>query len=312
MVSRGDAGVVPGPKPPPWLVAMFPSSFDDAAPLRWGFTNESWRVWLADGRQLAVTRLAQARAAGVVPARVAAMGPRLEAVGLPAVLAAERSPAWPSDVLVAAFVDGQPGSELLGEPTGARTIGRLSGVVWRHLSLVDPSGLGLPTLWAEPDALTAAAAEWAALAGTGLTGAERAFVEQAIATLPRLLDARPASLVHGDLVPVNILVRDGELAAILDLESTRVGDPLIDVAWFSHIVRYHHPSDHSAAWDAFLGGAGIDPDDARVRQRHVLPIVLILERMAEGDGAGSDRWLDQLQFAIRVGRAAESASTAGP
>ena len=120
------------------------------------------------------------------------------------------------------------------------------------------------------------------------------------------------SLVHGDLVPVNILVRDGKLAAVLDTEWARIGDPLIDVAWFGHIVRYHHPSDYPAAWAGFVETAGIDPDQARTRALEVLPIILILERMAdEEDGTHSDRWLDQLRSAIRVARAAESASPMG-
>ena len=43
---------------------------------------------------------------------------------------------------------------------------------------------------------------------------------------------RPASL-HGDLLPSNILVRDGRLVAVIDWGGLTVGDPAVDVipAW---------------------------------------------------------------------------------
>ncbi|MET8358447.1 aminoglycoside phosphotransferase family protein [Micromonospora sp. NPDC005171] len=39
--------------------------------------------------------------------------------------------------------------------------------------------------------------------------------------------------IHGDLMPGNLLVRDGRLAAVIDLETVKVGDPAVDLmpAW---------------------------------------------------------------------------------
>ncbi|MEV1154533.1 aminoglycoside phosphotransferase family protein [Micromonospora chokoriensis] len=39
--------------------------------------------------------------------------------------------------------------------------------------------------------------------------------------------------IHGDLMPGNLLVRDGRLAAVIDLETVEVGDPAVDLmpAW---------------------------------------------------------------------------------
>lgn len=49
-------------------------------------------------------------------------------------------------------------------------------------------------------------------------------------------DAAPASAdvwIHADLMPGNLLVRDGRLAAVIDLEALAVGDPAVDLmpAW---------------------------------------------------------------------------------
>ena len=161
---------------PAWLTALFPNTLSGAVPLPWGFTNESWQVTLVDGRRLAVTRLVHPRAAGVIPARVAAMSPRLEAAGLPAPVVVDGPSAWPPNVLITSFIDGRPGSALLGNPRGARTVGRLCGVAWRRMGLVDTSGLSLPTRWADPGALSAAAVGWARRAATALTAPEQTYV----------------------------------------------------------------------------------------------------------------------------------------
>ncbi|MGC5286538.1 aminoglycoside phosphotransferase family protein [Micromonospora sp. DT231] len=53
----------------------------------------------------------------------------------------------------------------------------------------------------------------------------------------RCRDARrddPADVwIHADLMPGNLLVRDGRLAAVIDLESVKIGDPAVDLmpAW---------------------------------------------------------------------------------
>jgi aminoglycoside phosphotransferase (APT) family kinase protein len=45
-----------------------------------------------------------------------------------------------------------------------------------------------------------------------------------------LVDFEPA-LLHADLGPAHLLVRDGRLAGVIDWGDTRVGDPALDYAW---------------------------------------------------------------------------------
>jgi aminoglycoside phosphotransferase (APT) family kinase protein len=55
---------------------------------------------------------------------------------------------------------------------------------------------------------------------------------------------------HGDLAPVNLLVRDGRVAAVLDLDRARLAHPLHDAAWFAWVVSFHHRDVAGAAWSA--------------------------------------------------------------
>ena len=150
-------------------------------------------------------------------------------------------------MIVTEYIDGDAGAALLSVASGPRFVGTVAGRPWRSLQAVDPSGLDVPRLWSEPDLLVERATLWAARLTSELTDGEVANLAAAIVALPTLMRGRSSSLVHGDLVPVNILIRDGRLAALLDLGSTRIGDPLIDAAWFRWIVRYHHRAASVAA-----------------------------------------------------------------
>lgn len=50
------------------------------------------------------------------------------------------------------------------------------------------------------------------------------------ALVPHLERFSPTTLLHGDMWPGNLLVRDGRLVGVLDWEDARLGDPLIDIA----------------------------------------------------------------------------------
>lgn len=59
----------------------------------------------------------------------------------------------------------------------------------------------------------------------------RPVLERAYAALtPHLETFASTTLLHGDMWPGNLLVRDGRLVGILDWEDARLGDPLIDIA----------------------------------------------------------------------------------
>jgi len=60
-------------------------------------------------------------------------------------------------------------------------------------------------------------------------------------------------LVHADLLPANLLVRNGRLTAVIDLGTRRGGDPAADIAPAWHLLD----RDSRRVWRAEL-----DPDDA--------------------------------------------------
>jgi aminoglycoside phosphotransferase (APT) family kinase protein len=291
-VARSDRSAAPA-----WVRAAFDEVVIDAAQLPWGFRNETWLAVLADGRRFAASRLVDRRDAAVAPARMSAVQPRLVAAGLPVPAQTEPRPPGVRGVLISPFQDGVPGAELLREPTGPAVVGSILGSVWRRLALADPVGLDLPDLWTMPDRLAPAAREWLAALANGLRRADRARLAGAIEALPDLHDGRRAGIVHGDLVPANVLVRDGVLVALLDLEFVRLGDPRLDAAWFDWIVWFHHRSIHRVAWEAFGRAGGIEPGDAATREAvRVLPAIRLLEILHDlerGDPA-RPRWLEHL------------------
>jgi Ser/Thr protein kinase RdoA (MazF antagonist) len=122
-----------------------------------------------------------------------------------------------------------------------------------------------------------------------------------IANLPGLLAGRPPGVVHGDLAPVNLLIRHGALAAVLDVEFARLAEPLLDAAWFDWIVTFHHPGQAGAARQAFASAAGLDVTDPTVcRLLRILPRIRLLELLDE-DGltpARTNHWLGMLDASL--------------
>jgi aminoglycoside phosphotransferase (APT) family kinase protein len=286
---------------PGWIADLFPEAVVDATRLSWGFTNETWAVSLRDGRRLAVTRIGQAGSSAPATARLSAVRRVLASAGLPipAPVLADAGGPWPADVRVSELVDGVAGAKLLADVDGARTVGRLCGAVARRLVTIDGSGLGLPGLWADPDRLVRECGRWVDSLSRDLGAEARARLRAACDDLGNALAGRTAVVAHGDLVPVNILVRDGRLVALLDLETIRLADPLFDAGWFDQIVRFHHPDVRRVAWAAFVAAAAIDPDEPVTRSLlGLLPMARILEIQAglrPGDPA-RPRWIEQLQI----------------
>jgi aminoglycoside phosphotransferase (APT) family kinase protein len=58
----------------------------------------------------------------------------------------------------------------------------------------------------------------------------RADAKRFFGEVQTLVDFRP-SLIHGDLGPEHLLVRDGRLVGVIDWGDMRVGDPALDYAW---------------------------------------------------------------------------------
>jgi aminoglycoside phosphotransferase (APT) family kinase protein len=260
---------------------MFGADLQEADPLPWGFHNETWRVRLADGRSLAVTRLADDGTPRYAAATLAAVGERLTAAGLPVPALVGPWTLETDRVLVAELLEGTVAAELLSAPSGPHLVGTLAGSVIRSLAAVDPAGLAIATDWADADRLAEAAARWSRVVSAALSIADRRRLEAVVRVGPVLLAGRPRVLVHGDLAPVNMLVRDGRLSGLLDLEAVRLADPLFDASWFDWLMRFHHPAERGEAWRGLSDSAGLDlgePGSAELRD--VLPALRILEALA--------------------------------
>ena len=295
MVARPPA---PGSElAPAWAVAALGPECVDAVRLPWGFTNETWTATAPDGIRYIATRMASLQVAAAVIGRGPEIARRLGGAGVrtPVPIAARSNVA--AGVVVSERLDGAPAMLRLGDPAGAAVVGRALGWVWRRLAAVDIDGLALDDTWARPGELAEAAATWLDLIRHDLGQSVSAGFERQIGGVERLLRARSPRFVHGDLVPVNVLLREDGQPALLDLEAVRAADPLLDAAWFRWIVGYHHPDAEEPAWSAFLDETGLDAGDPTIAALlDVLPVVRILEILAQ-PGLGSrarGRWLDQL------------------
>jgi aminoglycoside phosphotransferase (APT) family kinase protein len=124
------------------------------------------------------------------------------------------------------------------EPLDAEDTGRRLGRFVAALARIDPAGgpppgehnsfRGEPLAGRDGEVRRAVAA---------LAGEVEADVVTAVweAALNAPLWAGPACWLHGDLLPTNLLVRDGRLSAVIDFGCLGVGDPACDLmaAWAS-------------------------------------------------------------------------------
>src|SRR6185503_11659777 len=224
-----------------WLAtALGGDAPQDARRLGWGFSNETWDVTTVHARRLAVTRFAHPARAAPTARLMAAVAPRLAAVGVPVPQLVSVDGAG-SGILTTTFIEGATGASLLGAAGGPVLVGRVMGALWRQLRMVDAEGLPLATTPAAPGVLAASAEATLARLAASLAGLDVRRLSDSIRTVPALLKGRPSGFVHGDFVPANVLVREGAVVALLDFEAARLGDPLFDAAWFRWIVGYHHP-----------------------------------------------------------------------
>jgi aminoglycoside phosphotransferase (APT) family kinase protein len=287
--------------PPAWVTEAV-GSVQIAQRIHWGFTNESWRITTKGGTALVVTRMADLGAARLVVERAPAISAALAGVGIAIPIPIPEGSAPRRAVVVSAFIPGRSGMELMGDGQAAASLGRVVGETWLALGRVETAGLDLDDLWARPSDLAVAARRWFAAAGRSVGKAVGRHISRRLDELPRLLAGRPPGFVHGDLVPANVLVGDEQLAALLDLETVRLGERLLDAAWFRWIVRYHHPEIERAAWLGFAGASDVDEaDSTNGRLLDTLPIVRILEILGQPSlgSAARERWLDQLRACVR-------------
>lgn len=224
----------------------------------------------------------------------------------------------PVPYVVTRFVAGTSGRSLLDDDAGARRLGTVAGAVARDLAAVPTAGLGLPRRWASPRTLGGAAERWLARSRTDLEPAVALQLGQLLPRLDAELDDPPPVFAHGDLAPVNLIVdgateggtrgaRDGAtLVGLLDLERARIAHPLFDAAWWTWILRYHHPDRAPVAVEAFLDAAGLPDDPATRRRLDILAGLQCLEVLGALPRRALDRrreWSERVAAAVgRLGR----------
>jgi aminoglycoside phosphotransferase (APT) family kinase protein len=97
------------------------------------------------------------------------------------------------------------------------------------LHAFDVAGLPVPRPgWVE--AYRDQCAEFERLVFPLLDKDRRAQAKRLFGDVETLVDFEPA-LLHADLGPAHLLVRDGRLAGVIDWGDARVGDPALDYAW---------------------------------------------------------------------------------
>ncbi len=277
--------------PPDWLFETVDGGILAARLARWGFRHETWIVELGDGR----TEVLQRRADGSDPT---GPGPRtvrnlVRGVGLPVPEPLRAARIGGRVVVSMPWIEGTVSAELLGTTEGATLVGRLCGEVAARFGRLDPNEIAMPRTWARADALRAAM-------GKHLDGVPEALPSGVLRDLRRALDRATSEVdrtaprvVHGDLAPVNVLVRDGRPAAVLDLDRVQLAHPLYDAAWFAWVVSFHHPAVADVACDAFALADGRSVG-LRTDLAWLWPLQL-LERLAEAHTATERAtWRDRL------------------
>lgn len=281
------------PDGPPWVFAPSASAVRSAYRARWGFRHETWIVELADGQRLAVQR----RADGSDPtsSRLRTLRDLVRAAGVPTPEPTRR-PARSADdhaiVVELPFVDAVVAAELLDTAPGAATVGRLCGTAATRLGAVDISGLDLADTWTSAERLRPAVGGWLARLPNPIPSAALAAVRTAVDRAATVMDPGQVVLAHGDLAPVNVLVRDESIVAVLDLERAQLAHRTYDAAWFAWVVTFHHPEIADVACTTFGAAAGVPTGEAALGWLWPL---LLLERMAEAtDERERSVWANRL------------------
>jgi aminoglycoside phosphotransferase (APT) family kinase protein len=244
----------------------------EAEPLSGGLRNTNYRVRLEAHAEPLVLRLYTAEAEAC--AREAALLRLVQAqVPVPRVVRSEpnAAPPW----MLMTFIAGQRLDHVLARasPSEVEVLARSAGAILARihaftferggfldaeLEIAEP--LGPHFVW------STMLEEWLlgervpARLGVELSRRLLAFV-RANAWRDEQLRARPASLLHADYKPWNLLGRDGQVAAVLDWEFAFAGTPLNDIGIFLRSGARQPPAYAAGFIDGYRSAGGTLPAD---------------------------------------------------
>ena len=213
-------------------------------------------------------------------------------LGLPAprpVLLGERDEYWPTPFVVVERVDGETE---FAPPDVDEYLRRLADAL-AAIHGVDPRAAGLGFLPSQVDSMADMLRELPAESDDSLS--LRRFSDALQAAWPLPSRNQPA-LLHGDFWPGNVLWKRGEVAAVIDWEDAKIGDPLSDLANARLELLW------AFGWDAMSAFTRTYLDAARVDDTSLLYWDLCAALVAASNfGAIAEGWA----FAPAPGRAAD-------
>jgi aminoglycoside phosphotransferase (APT) family kinase protein len=116
------------------------------------------------------------------------------------------------------------------------------------------------------------------------------------------------TIVHGDFKPGNLLLREGQVSAVLDWETVHLGDPHEDLGWVTNPLR-HREHRIPGAWepqdllDRWAKRTGLTPDLVTVRWWQVLANVKLSVIVLTGSRSFVEGRLDRIhQSPVRLYR----------
>ena len=139
------------------------------------------------------------------------------------ILLGEPDEDWPTPFVVIERVDGEPDFPPHDLDAHLRHLAEALATIHR----VDPQAEELGFLPSQADHMAAVLKELSSDADDTLF--QRRISGALRAALP-FPNRNPPTLLHGDFWPGNVLWKEGELAAVIDWEDAKTGDPLSDLA----------------------------------------------------------------------------------
>ena len=202
-------------------------------------------------------------------------------LGLPVprpVLKGEPDEDWPTPFVVVERVDGETDFA----PTDLHAYLRRLADALSAIHGVDPHKAGLGFLPSQADSMADVLRELPAESSDSLS---QRRISDALRTAWPLPSRNQPALLHGDFWPGNVLWKQGEVAAVIDWEDAKIGDPLSDLANARLELLW------AFGWDVVSGFTRMYLDAARVDDTGLLYWDLCAALVAASNfGAIAEGW----------------------